>query len=182
MVGVAADKRGNKTVRDLVLSLVIIGAVVGLIYIFIPHDSKADPTVPVSFSVELGQARRDAPYAVAGPEGLSAGWRATSVQYDASDSTNVTWHIGFLDPEKQYIAVEQSNATADPYISSVTFGAVRDGNRTVTAGGLVWDSYKGSKYNALVRKEKGVTTIVLGTGTEGQLTQMAAALRERGGH
>jgi hypothetical protein len=179
---VAANKRGNKTVRDLVLSMVVIGVAVGLIYVFIPHDSKADPTVPVSFSVELGQARRDAPYAVAGPEGLGTGWRATSVQYDASDSSNVTWHIGFLNPQDQYVAIEQSNTTPDAFISGVTFGAVRDGHRTVTAGGLVWDSYKGTKYNALVRKEKGATTVVLGTGTEGQLTQMAAALKERGGH
>jgi hypothetical protein len=179
---VAANKRGNKTVRDLVLSMVVIGAVVGLIYLFIPHDSEADPTRVVSFSVELGQARRDAPYEVAGPEGLGAGWRATSVQYDASKSSDVQWHIGFLDPQNQYVAVEQSNGPADGFISTVTFGAVRDGKRTVTAGGLVWDSYKGSKYNALVRKEEHVTTIVLGTGTEGPLTQMAAALRERGGH
>ncbi|MEW2519494.1 DUF4245 domain-containing protein [Actinacidiphila alni] len=178
----AADKRGNKTLRDLVLSMVAIGAVVAVIYVFIPHDSKADPTKPVTFNVELGQARRDAPYKVAGPEGLPATWRATSVTYNAADPKNVTWHIGFVDPQDQYVAVEQSNAAADPYIKDVTFGAHRDGTRTVTAGGLVWDRYTGKKYNALIRKEQGVTTVVLGTGQEGELTAMAAALKERGGH
>jgi hypothetical protein len=179
---VAADKRGNKNLRDLVLSMTVIGAVSALIYVFIPHDSKADPTKPVTFSVELGQARRDAPYKVAGPEGLPATWRPTSVTYNAADPANVTWHIGFVDPQDEYVAVEQSNAAAGPYIKDVTFGAHRDGNRTVTAGGLVWDRYAGPKYNALVRKEQGVTTVVLGTGKDAELTTMAAALKERGGH
>jgi hypothetical protein len=93
----------------------------------------------------------------------------------------VAWHIGFIDPQKQYVAVEQSNAPADEYIKSVTFGAHRDGSRTVSAGGQVWERWAGSKYNALVRKEKGVTTVVLGTGKDGELTQMAAALKERDG-
>lgn len=177
----AADKRGNKNVRDLVLSMVLIGAVAALVYVFIPHDSSADPTKPVTFNVELGQARRDAPYKVAGPEGLGADWRATSVTYNAADADNVRWHIGFVDPQDQYVAVEQSNAPADPYVKNVTFGAHRDGSRTVTAGGLVWDRWTGDKYNALVRKEQGVTTVVLGTGKDAELTRMAAALKERGG-
>ncbi|WUH91234.1 DUF4245 domain-containing protein [Streptomyces sp. NBC_00433] len=179
--GVAADKRGNKTVRDLVLSLVVLSAVVAVIYIFVPHDSKADPVKPISYSVELGQARRDAPFKVAGPEGLSALWRATSVTYDGADPHKTSWHIGFVDPEQQYVAIEQSNGDPAAFISEVTLGAHRDGTRTVSAGGQVWEHWTGKRYTALVREETGVTTIVLGTGPEGQLTQMAAALRERGG-
>jgi uncharacterized protein DUF4245 len=179
--GVAADKRGNKTVKDLVLSLAVLSVVVAVIYLFIPHDSKADPVKPISYSVELGQARRDAPYKVAGPEGLSAQWRATSVTYSAADPHKVRWHLGFVDPEQQYVAVEQSNADAGAFIAEVTLGAHRDGSRTVSAGGQVWERWTGKRYTALVRKEQGVTTIVLGTGPEGQLTQMAAALKERSG-
>jgi hypothetical protein len=174
---VAADKRGNTTVKDLILSLAVLGVVVAVIYLFIPHDSKADPVKPIGYSVELAQARRDAPYKVAGPEGLSARWRATSVTYNAADPHNVTWHVGFVDPEQQYVAVEQSNGDADPFIKEVTLKAHRDGTRTVSAGGQVWERYAGTRYNALVRKEPGVTTIVLGTGPDSQLTQMAAALR-----
>lgn len=179
--GVAADKRGNKTVRDLVLSLMVLSVVVAVIYLFVPHDSKADPVKPISYSVELGQARRDAPYKVAGPEGLGAMWRATSVQYSAADPHRVTWHIGFVDPEQQYVAVEQSNGAPAPFIAEVTLNAHRDGSRTVSAGGQVWERWTGKRYTALVRREQDVTTIVLGTGPDSQLTQMAAALRERSG-
>ena len=181
--GVAADKRGNKTVRDLLLSLVVLGLVVGVIYLFIPHDSHADPVkgVAVSYSVELGQARRDAPYPVAGPEGLGTGWRSTSVTYNGADRKNVTWHLGFVDPQNQYVAIEQSNGASDAFIASVTLNSHRDGTRTVTAGGQSWEQYTGGRYTALVRKDAKVTTVVLGTAPDDQLQQMAAALRERGG-
>lgn len=178
---VAADKRGNKTIRDLGLSLLVLGIVVAVIYLFIPHDSKADPVKPISYSVELGQARRDAPFKVAGPEGLSARWRATSVTYSAADPHKVSWHLGFVDPEDQYVALEQSNGEPAPFIAEVTLGAHRDGSRTVSAGGQVWERWTGKRYTALVRKEQGVTTIVLGTGPDSQLTQLAAALQERNG-
>jgi hypothetical protein len=178
---VAADKRGGKTVRDLILSLVVLGVVVFAIYLFIPHDSHADPVKAVPYSVELGQARRDAPYPVAAPEGLGADWRSTSVTYGSADPRNVTWHIGFVDPEQQYVAVEQSNGPAAAFVGSVTIGSHRDGTRTVAAGGYAWERYTGGRYTALVRKEPHVTTVVLGTAPDAQLQQMAAALRESGG-
>jgi hypothetical protein len=177
---VAADKRGgNKTVRDLILSMLVLGVVVYLIYLFVPHGSKSDPvkTETVGYSVELQQARRDAPYQVAGPEGLGAGWRATSVTYTAGDRKNVTWHLGFIDPDKQYVALEQSNGQSAAFIDDVTLGAHRDAGRTVRAGGRTWDYYTGGRYHAYVRAQKGVTTVVLGTAPDAQLTQLANALK-----
>jgi hypothetical protein len=177
---VAADKRGgNKTVRDLVLSMLVLGVVVYAIYLFIPHDSKGDPvrTETVGYSVELQQARRDAPYPVAGPSGLGAKWRSTSVTYSGTDRRNVTWHIGFVDPEQQYVALEQTNGDSAAFISEVTINGHRDGSRTVPVGGTDWDYYTGGRYHALVRKEKGVTTVVLGTAPDAQLRQLAGALK-----
>lgn len=179
--GVAADKRGNKTIRDLVLSLVVLGAVVFAIYLFIPHDAGADPVAgrTVDYGVELQQARRDAPYPVAGPEGLGKGWRATSVDYQGTDRENVTWHLGFVDPEQQYVAVEQSNGDPAAFIGQVTLDSHRDGHRTVAAGGQTWQRYTGGRYTALVREESGVTTVVLGTGPDAQLRRLADALNYR---
>jgi uncharacterized protein DUF4245 len=174
---VAADKRGNKTIVDLALSLVVLGFVVFVIYLFIPHDSNADPVQVVPFGVELGQARRTAPYPVVGPEGLGAGWRSTSVTFSAADSKNTTWHVGFVDPQQQYVAIEQSNGPADAFISSVTLHSHPDAGRTVQAGGLTWQRYTGGRYTALVRKQPGCTTVVLGTAPDSRLTQMAAALK-----
>lgn len=179
----AADKRGNKTVRDLVLSLAVLAVVVAVIYVFIPHDSKASPvdSLKVDYTASLEQARRYAPYPVAAPEGLGAQWTATSDTFDATDPTKVVWHLGFVNADKQYVGVEQSNGDAADFIADVTLDAHRVGSATVSAGGVVWERWKSDRYSALVRKQPGVTTVVLGTGTEAQITQLAAALRERGG-
>ncbi|WP_322942392.1 DUF4245 domain-containing protein [Actinacidiphila yeochonensis] len=177
----AADKRGNKTVRDLVLSLVVLGVAVYGIYLFIPHGSKKDPGTAVrtvSYTVELQQARRDAPYKVLGPEGLGARWRATSVSYDGSDRHNVTWHLGFVDPEEQYAAVEQSNGNGADFVGQVTIGSHRDASATATVDGQTWQRWSGGRYAALVRQDSGVTTVVLGTAPQTQLEQLAASLRQ----
>ncbi|MDJ0342717.1 DUF4245 domain-containing protein [Streptomyces sp. H10-C2] len=172
-----ANKRGKQTVRDLVLSMVVIGAVVAVIYVFIPHDPNADPVKPIGFQSELSQARRDAPFPVAAPEGLGKDWRATTVTYNAKDAAAIEWHLGFVDPQNEYAAVEQGNAPAAKFITEKSKKAVRDGARTVTAGGVTWDRYKGPKYNALVRVEKGVTTMITGTAPDDQLAELAAALK-----
>jgi hypothetical protein len=178
---VAADKRGNKTVRDLLLSLVVLGFMVFVIYLFIPHDSHADPVKVVPYGVELGQARRTAPYPVAGPEGLSAQWRSTSVTFRGTDPRNTTWHIGFIDPQQQYVAVEQSNGPADTFVPAVTLSSHRQAGVTVRVGGRTWERWTGGRYTALVDRQPQFTTVVMGTAPDAQLVQMAAALRLRGG-
>jgi hypothetical protein len=172
--------RGKQTVRDMVLSMAAIGIVVAFIWLFIPHDPNADPVKPVGYQVELGQARRDAPFPVAAPEGLGKGWRASSVSYADTDPKAVAWHLGFVDPQDEYAAVEQSNASADTFVDRVSHGARRSGTRTV--GGIAWERWDGAKYDALVRRESGVTTVVTGTAPYARLAQLAAALKsEHGG-
>lgn len=172
-----ANKRGNQTLRDLLLSMAVLGVVVAVIYVFIPHDSDADPVKPIGFQAELSQARRDAPFPVAAPEGLGKDWRATTVTYDAKDAAAIEWHLGFVDPQDEYAAVEQGNGPSAKFIAAKSKRAVRDGNRTVTVAGVPWDRYEGPKYNALVRVEKGVTTMITGTAPDEQLAELAAALK-----
>ncbi|MFJ5549648.1 DUF4245 domain-containing protein [Streptomyces sp. NPDC093225] len=170
--------KGKQTVWDMVRSLAVIGLVVGAIYIFIPHDDKADPTRVVDYRVELITARRAAPYPVAAPQGLSADWRATSVSYERKSGN--AWHLGFLDPEGQYVAVEQSTLPARTYVPKVTQKAELT-DRTQAVGDATWQVWEGEKYDALVREEKGSTTVVTGTGSIAQLTELARALEaERG--
>ncbi|MET8677554.1 DUF4245 domain-containing protein [Streptomyces sp. NPDC004647] len=168
--------RGNQTVRDMVLSMAVIGVVVASIYVFVPHDDSKDPVKRVRYTVELDTARRAAPYPVAAPEGLPRTWRATSVTYDGGNPDGAAWHLGFLDPKREYVAVEQSNGKPSKFIESVSHGAAtKDGTQQV--GAVKWDRYKGPKYDALVRQERGVTTVVTGTAPFGRLAEMAAALK-----
>ncbi|MBY8884082.1 DUF4245 domain-containing protein [Streptomyces sp. PTM05] len=166
--------RGKQTVRDMMLSILVMGVVVAGLYIFLPHGGT-DPVKTVSYNVELGQARHAAPYPVAAPEGLPKQWRATSVTYDGSDPKASTWHLGFIDPQGQYASVDQSNGAAGAFVSTTTQQSTRHGTQTVA--GQTWDRYTGGRYQALARTEHGVTTVVDGTAPFSQLAELAAALR-----
>lgn len=141
--------------RDMVLSLAVILLAAGVIYLFIPHDEDQDPVKPVGYHVELKSARRAAPYPVAAPQGLPKQWRATSVRYEPEGSKGASWHLGFMTPDNQYAAVEQSNsARPHAYVRDVTQHAHRTG-RTERIGGERWTRYEGRKYDALVRVDSG---------------------------
>ncbi|MFF2521729.1 DUF4245 domain-containing protein [Streptomyces liangshanensis] len=168
-----AEKRGRQSVRDMFLSMVVIGAVVAVIYVFIPHDEKGDPVPAVDYRVELLTARRAAPYPVMAPTGLPAGWKPTSVSYERRNAD--AWHLGYLDPDGEYVAVEQSTMPAGKYIAGVTQQAA-DTGKTQRVAGETWQRWDGPKYDALVRTEGGATTVVTGTASYERLAQMAAAL------
>lgn len=170
--------KGKQTVWDMVRSLGVIGIVVAGIYLFVPHDEKADPTREVDYRVETVTARRAAPYPVAAPVGLPEQWRATSVTYERRNAN--AWHLGFLDPDQQYVAVEQSTDTSDKYLARVTQKAAPTG-QTQQVADATWERWDGEKYDALVRREQGHVTVVTGTAPFEQLGAMAAALEFKQG-
>ncbi|WP_344630601.1 DUF4245 domain-containing protein [Streptomyces glaucosporus] len=170
-----ASKRGTQTARDMVLSMLVILLGAGLVYLFIPHDDSLDPVRPITYDTELATARRAAPYPLAAPVGLPETWRATSVRYDGQSDHGAVWHLGFMDPDNEYAAVEQGDGKPDAFIAEVTHGAEPTGeNRTVD--GEEWERYEGPKYDALVHREDGVTTVVTGTAPFDSLARLAAAL------
>ncbi|WKX72352.1 DUF4245 domain-containing protein [Streptomyces sp. XD-27] len=174
--------RKPKTARGLVQSLAVVVGVAGVIYAFTAYDEDKDPIKTVDYSVELATTRRAAPYPVAAPQPgrLPDGWRATSVSYEPQSKVGAAWHLGFLDQDKQYVAVEQSDGRPATFIDEVTQEA-RATEKTQRIGGETWHRYAGPKYDALVHKGKGVTTVVTGTASFAQLTKMAAALQTEKG-
>ncbi|MFD8632385.1 DUF4245 domain-containing protein [Streptomyces sp. NPDC059533] len=170
--------KGKQTVWDMVRSLAVIGVVVAGIYVFVPHDDKADPTLTVDYRVETLTARRAAPYPVAAPVGLPEQWRATSVSYERKNADS--WHLGFLDPEQQYVAVEQSTDTSAKNLGRITQKAKATG-QTQQVGDTAWERWDGEKYDALVRRDQGHVTVVTGTASFEQLGAMAASLEFKQG-
>ncbi|MFD5627175.1 MULTISPECIES: DUF4245 domain-containing protein [unclassified Streptomyces] len=168
-----AGTNGRQSIRGMVLSLGIITLAAGVIYLFIPHDDSEPELKRVDYRVELLTARRAASYPVAAPEGLPTEWKATSVRYDGSQFD--AWHLGYHDPEGQYVAVEQSTEKPAAFISAASQGA-RETKATQRIGDRTWQRYEGEQYDALVLKEDGATTVVTGTASFGQLTKMAQAL------
>ncbi|MGP9018837.1 DUF4245 domain-containing protein [Streptomyces sp. BR1] len=172
-----AGTRGKQSVRNMLQSLAVIGIAVAVIYMFVPHDENKDPNVKaIDYRVELLTARRAAPYPVAAPVGLpdQDKWKATSVTFDGKD--NNAWHLGFLDPDTQYVGIEQSSAPdRDKFVASVAKQAKKT-DHTQQIAGATWRRWDGPKYNALVREDKGSTTVVTGTAPFAQLEKVAAAL------
>ncbi|AZM90925.1 DUF4245 domain-containing protein [Streptomyces sp. W1SF4] len=173
-----AGMKGKQTVWDMVRSLAVIGVVVAGIYIFIPHDEDADPTRTVDYRVETITARRAAPYPVAAPVGLPEQWRATSVTFERKNAN--AWHLGFQDPDKQYVAVEQSTDASAKNVAKLTQQAKSTGE-TQQVGDRAWERWDGEKYDALVRQEQGYVTVVTGTAGFERLGAMAAALEFKQG-
>lgn len=173
-----AGMRGKQTIRGMFQSMAVIGVVVAGIYMLVPHDENADPIRTVDYRVELVTAQRAAPYPVVAPEGLDEGWRATSVTFERTEAH--AWHLGFLDPRDQYVAVEQSSARpADRYVREVTLDAVET-ERTEQVAGRAWRFWDGPKYDALVLTDDRATTVVTGTAGPERLAEMAAALKAAG--
>ncbi|MFE7571535.1 DUF4245 domain-containing protein [Streptomyces sp. NPDC057539] len=168
-----ASTRGKQTVRDLFLSMALIGVVVAGIYLFIPHDDEPVPVKAVDYRVELLTARRAAPYPVLAPTGLAETWKPTSVSYKR-ESDNA-WHLGYLAPDGQYVAVEQSTGAPEKYAAEVSRQAA-DTGKTQQVAGETWQRWEGPKYDALVRTDGDATTVVTGTASFERLAEMAAAL------
>ncbi|MCT9078979.1 DUF4245 domain-containing protein [Streptomyces fulvoviolaceus] len=170
----AGSNGKQKTVRDMILSLGLIGIAAAVIYVFIPHDDSAPEVKKVDYRVELLTARRAASYPVAAPEGLTADWKATSVRFqgDAFDA----WHLGFHAPGGEYVQIEQSTQKASTFIDEASQGAEAT-KKTEEIAGRTWTRYSGGRYDALVHEGDGATTVVAGTGSFAQLTEMAKALK-----
>ncbi|MGW3666633.1 DUF4245 domain-containing protein [Streptomyces sp. NPDC005141] len=169
-----AGTKGKQSVRDMILSLGLIGLMAGVIYIFIPHDASEPDLKRVDYRVELLTARRAASYPVAAPEGLPTAWKPTSVRYDGSEFD--VWHLGYQAPDGQYVAVEQSTQRPAVFIDTASQGA-RPTKGTQRIGDQTWQRYEGDHYDALVLQGKGSTTVVTGTGSFGTLVKMAQALK-----
>jgi hypothetical protein len=171
---VAGSNGKQKTARDMILSLGVIGIAAAVMYVFIPHDDSAPEIKSVDYRVELLTARRAASYPVAAPQGLSKDWKATSVRFQGDHFD--AWHLGFHTPDGQYVQIEQSTQKPSTFIDEASQGAEAT-KTTQKIDGRTWTRYTGGRYDALVYKADGSTTVVAGTGPFAQLTRMAAALR-----
>ncbi|MER5351115.1 DUF4245 domain-containing protein [Kitasatospora sp. NPDC002551] len=178
MAGESKGMRGRQTVRDMVLSMLAVGVVVWVGYLFLPHDAKGDGPRAVEYSVAAASAKRAAPYPLLSPEGLPAQWRATSVTYNPAAMSNGkgnAWHLGFLTPSGQYAALEQSDAKPGDLLKAAVADGEPDG--TVDVAGQTWEKVRGPKARALTVQTGGATTVLTGTASYEELAELARALK-----
>ncbi|MDF3298105.1 DUF4245 domain-containing protein [Streptomyces tropicalis] len=171
----AGSNGKQKTVRDMILSLGLIGIAAAVMYFFIPHNDHAPDLKRVDYGVELLTARRAASYPVAAPSGLPGTWKATSVRFQGDQHD--AWHLGFQDPDGQYVAIEQSAQKRSEFLDAASQGGHAT-KATERIAGRTWTRYDGGRYRTLVLEgTRGSTTAVTGTASYARLAVMAEALR-----
>lgn len=159
-------------VRSMSLVLVVVAVVVLL-------TVRADPqqkVQQVDYTLQLQETRRVAAYDVFAPVGLGDRWKATSARGDNVEGV-VTWHLGLVTPAEHYAAVEQSDGPVTAFVDDFVAGATKAG--VVTVSGVRWQRLEGGKpeQRALLLRGDGVTTMVTGSASFGELRTLVRALR-----
>lgn len=172
--GRPARRRGG--MRDLVLSLAVLLALVGVFVLASPRES-GNPSAAIDYTNALISARDVAPFPVVAPVGLPKGWEATSTRTDVRDGT-VHWHLALRTPTQQYASVDQSDRPADVFVAEMTERGQVQG--TVSIRGTTWVRTYASlrDHRALWSSSgAGATTVVGGTASWADLEQLAASLQ-----
>ncbi|MEP6526195.1 MAG: DUF4245 domain-containing protein [Nocardioidaceae bacterium] len=170
--------RPTRTAMDMVRSMAVVLGFIGAIWLLslVSRHAVTDPVQRIDYSSQLAVARDTAPYRVLAPRSLPSGWEATSVDAEG-DSTQFTWHLGFLIDRADYVGLEQSNTDSALYISQTIGADTPDGRQDI--GGVSWRRLidQNSGDHSLVRVTQAATTIVTGTLSYASLADFIATLR-----
>jgi hypothetical protein len=180
MVGMAKS-RLRTTVRDMVLSLAVIGVPIAVVLAIEPSKTGNPVHVidPASFRGNLDAARASEPFSVLAPSGLAATWQPTSENYQVAGSAAADWHIGYLTPSGGFVELEQTTEAVGGFLNDQHSNATQTGS--VQVDGIVWQHYAGTAppalKNLLVRTDGKSTIIVAGSAPLSELEKFAESLK-----
>ena len=174
----APPRRGLGTFKNMVISLAVISGFVLVWLAMVPRVSSVNQP-PVDVTSVARQVREETGWTISQPQ-LPQGWRATSVRYVRSTDALMTWHAGYLSPDQQYVALEQTRGATPLWVEAQTNRGRVVG--TVTVAGRSWQQIdrQDKVQRSLVDRGAGagdLTTIVTGTATFEVLAEFAAALK-----
>ncbi|WP_243719339.1 DUF4245 domain-containing protein [Actinomadura sp. KC06] len=179
-VSPAVHKRLTTGLGGFTMAMAACLLVVLAIYAITPRSNE-ELLPTVDYGSQLWAMRNEAPFTSYSPEGLPARWRPTSSRLHGMDSDGkkpVAWHLGFVTPNDEYAALEQSNEKASEYVPRMTNSSKVVGTQQIN--GVVWTKYhrKDKKANSLARTlPDGVSLVVTGTASYEELTILAASLK-----
>ena len=170
-----ASKRLRQTVRDMVISMLVVsGAVVLLAAPW--NRSTPDPVRVVDPTTVVQGARAAEPWPVLAPQGLPSTWRCTNARIStASDGQDVV-HLGYLTPSTTSAAIDQSATKQLTFVREITLDAQPAG--TAQIDGVTWQKLETSdgKRRAYLREADGATYVVSGGASWADLTTFADSL------
>lgn len=167
-----SEQRAKRGLRDLVLSLGVVGLFVAFLYAVVWRPAP-EPVRTIDPAETLRLAESDADYEVLAPEGLSEQWRPTSARYEPAGDGS-TWFLGYVTPDGQYVAVAQTDGDPEAFIGEQTLSGSPEGVREIRDE--QWQQYATDDQRSLVRATDESTTVVTGTVDYDQLQDFAERL------
>jgi hypothetical protein len=173
----ATKDRTRQTVRDLLISMAVVGLFVAFLYLIVWRPTP-DPVKVVDVAGPASVAASAQAFPVVVPVGLPDGWRATSARFTPGDDPQTgTWFNGYVDPDGQFVAVVQQDYDLDDFIAEQTDEGSEEG--TTVVNGRTWTQYLSADTSerSLVNQTGEVVTVVTGTVDYEALAAFAARLR-----
>lgn len=161
----------------------MLGAAVLVVAIPAPHTAQP---VAISYRGDQAALARLAPYPAVAPAGLPASWTPVSSDLTtggAAGAGTVTWALGYSTPDGALASLEETNASAAPFVRRMTNnGTVLLPAQPAPAGpgGRAWTfsatPARGQR-SMYVVSPAGFTVVVTGSATWADLRLLAASLR-----
>lgn len=161
----------------------VLGAAVLVVAIPAPHTAQP---VAISYRGDQAALARLAPYPAVAPAGLPASWTPVSSELTtggAAGAGTVTWALGYSTPDGALASLEETNASAAPFVRRMTNnGTVLLPAQPAPAGpgGRAWTfsatPARGQR-SMYVVSPAGFTVVVTGSATWADLRLLAASLR-----
>jgi len=156
----------------------LLGAAIIVVAVPVPH--AAEP-VTISYSGDLAQLARLAPYPAVAPAGLPASWQPVSSGLavgGANGAGTVTWDLGFMTPDGALASLQESNASPAAFVRRMT----NDGTALapVRLSGQTWSlssTPSRGQRSMYLTSSAGFTLVVTGNARWADLRELAAALR-----
>lgn len=156
----------NATVLHMIVAMVVLMVPILAITAFFTRPAEP-PVQAVAYEPMARQAAAEASYPVLVPQGLPEGWTPTRARWTPVGQPGLggdpvpgdTWQLGFLSPEQTYVALDQRDRAAAPFVAATTREGRRDGE--VTLAGAAWTRYVSAdgRTRALVQQGQAVTIV-----------------------
>lgn len=175
------------TFRNMIYSvLAVLG--IAMVWWSLTHNPDELQRLPVEVGVTASYAADQAEWPVWVPEGTQ-GWTPTVVWFDERVAGLPTWHVSFVSPEGEYVALHQSADVTEEWVETVLREAAPVGS-VVLPGGPVgeqtWQLWEGrptsnAEVGYLLGPEaSGGSTVVLhGTADEAEFEEFLELLQTR---
>lgn len=168
-------QRSPGALLGAMLVLVVIAVAMVLVTDAQNARTMPQPAPSVDYGQTLAYARKTADFKLLAPPRLPSGWRATSAGF--MDQAGQSWHLGLLTPDEQYVGIEQSALPVSSMVEQYVDQNAVQGS-SVQVAGHTWSTWTDSRGDtALVRVDKGMTTLVVGTVGRDRLVRFVTSLR-----